>query len=97
MCDAALPLVPHLLDAYGQYGEDPMGRKLGTVGAYFPDLYQTHETDLFIEYAWRDNLPGVTSLRAYKPAGNFDMVLLLQREAGGAAGIGIGAVIHSGD
>ncbi len=95
--DLALPAVPDSVDAYLQFGEDPMGRELGTVGVYFPGIYRKSGVDIFIERAWRDNLPTVTSVRAYRPMGNFDTVLMLQKQSGGDTVVGIGAVLHSGD
>lgn len=64
--DVALPVVPRRLDLYGEIGEDPFGNFLWTVGTYFPNLYQKHDVDLYLEYAHRDGLPNLMSARIYK-------------------------------
>ena len=97
MLDVALPAVPGELDAYLQAGTDPDGRNLGTAGIYLPGLYRREGVDAFVEYAWRDGLPGVWSLRAYQTGEAWDSVALLQTEVGGDTTVGIGAVAHFGD
>ena len=51
--DLALPVWPGYLDGYAEMGTDPEGRRLSTLGAYWPRLYQSAGIDLFLERAQR--------------------------------------------
>jgi len=64
--DFSLPAVPHYLDVYGEFGEDPWHDQFGTWGIYSPWLFDRAGVDLFIEYARRDGYPDFVSAMAYK-------------------------------
>ncbi len=63
--DLSLPIYPSYLDAYGEWGQDPMGRTLSTYGVYFPRLYQSAGVDLFVECARREGYLRQVSALAY--------------------------------
>ena len=68
--DLSLPVIPRRLDLYAELGCDPQGRHLETFGAYFPQLYQSANVDLFVESAKRGGMPRVLSATAYLEAGH---------------------------
>jgi len=63
--DVTIPAIRDKLDIYAEAGQDPAGNQLGTIGAYFPDLYQRSNVDLFIEYGDRQGAPSSLSAMAY--------------------------------
>jgi hypothetical protein len=63
--DVTLPAIQDELDVYGEFGTDPAGNQLGTVGLYFPGLYQRSDVDLFVEYGDREGAPAALSATAY--------------------------------
>lgn len=67
--DLSLPLIEGTWDMYGEYGRDPVGNDLQTVGWYFPDLYQKHDIDLFVEWAHRERHSSMGSVNAYRDFG----------------------------
>lgn len=96
--DLGLPVFKGELDLYGEFGVDSFDRTLYTVGAYFPSLYQSQDTDLFIEYAKREQLPSLGTLRLYK---HFDedvtAVLSLDQASGDSLHVGAGVIWGFGD
>ncbi|MHB9024470.1 MAG: FecR family protein [Armatimonadota bacterium] len=44
------PLFPHKLDIYGEVGISVDDAPVQTYGIYFPEIYQRHDIDLFLEY-----------------------------------------------
>jgi len=96
--DAAIPVIEGKLDLYGEYGRDPFGRNLYTVGAYFPGLYQKENIDLFVEYAARESLPSLTSLRLYKQfSEDLTGVLSIDQASGDSLNFGAGVIWRFGD
>jgi len=96
--DLGVPVVKGTLDLYGEFGVDPFNRTLYTVGAYFPSLYQSQDIDLFIEFARREQLPSLGSLRLYKHF-NEDLtaVLSLDQASGDSLHMGAGVIWRFGD
>ena len=96
--DVAMPAIDGELDLYGEYGVDPFDRELYTVGAYFPGLYQREDIDLFVEYAGREELPSLATLRLYKHVGeDLTGVLSLDKASGDSLHVGVGAIWRFGD
>jgi hypothetical protein len=95
--DLAAPVIDGELDLYGEYGVDPFDRQLYTVGAYFPGLYQRADIDLFLEYAGREQLPSVATLRLYKHIDeDFTGVLSLDKADDDPIHVGVGAIWRFG-
>jgi hypothetical protein len=96
--DLGVPVVKGQLDLYGELGVDPFNRTLYTVGAYFPSLYQSQNIDLFIEYARREQLPSLGTLRLYKHF-NDDVtaVFSLDQASGDSLHVGGGVIWRFGD
>jgi len=62
---ATFPVVGDCVDAYAEFGDDPDGQHLETVGLTFPSLYQKYGLELYLERAQRHGLDTLTSLNAY--------------------------------
>lgn len=96
-CDVTWPAVPGKLDTYAEFGDDPRGAHLDTVGVYLPALYQSSGLDVFVERSRRRGYPSVASLLAYK---DFDEDLnalgLVRRIAGGDWEFGLGIIKRFG-
>ncbi|MFQ6097363.1 MAG: FecR domain-containing protein [Armatimonadota bacterium] len=89
--DLAVPLDRHKLELYGEVGEDPWDRTIYTAGLYFPCLYYSADTDVFVEFASREHEPNVWSVRAYKTVGdNWQAVLAAQLPEGDNLDYGLG-------
>ncbi|MFM7320402.1 MAG: hypothetical protein ACKO5K_02615, partial [Armatimonadota bacterium] len=77
----AYPLVSGSIDGYFEVGRGPDGATLSTVGAYFPGIFQSSDTDVFVEYGRHSgvgkgvhlnasrSLPNGTTLRAFATLG----------------------------
>jgi len=52
----ALPASPGTLDLYGELGVAPDKASIATLGAYFPALFQSLDTDFFVEYSRHEGL-----------------------------------------
>ncbi len=63
--DGSVPLVPGTLDLYLEVGQDTLDRPLVTAGAYFPEVYETSNIDLFVEFADREDYQNLLSAVAY--------------------------------
>lgn len=91
--DVSTSPVPLQLDLYGEFGTRPDGQHIETWGVYFPQLYQTNDIDLFVEYAERGNEPGVLSLAAYKEFDDrFVGLLNAHKEMGNDVSFSIGGL-----
>ncbi|MBM3500847.1 MAG: FecR domain-containing protein, partial [Armatimonadetes bacterium] len=96
--DLAAPVIRGQLDLYGEYGVDPFDRELYTIGAYFPGLYQSEDVDLFVEYAAREELPSLATLRLYKHfSEELTGVFSLDKASGDSLHVGAGAIWRFGD
>ena len=96
--DAAVPLIDGALDVYGEVGRDAFDRNLYTAGLYFPGLYQRQEIDLFVEYADRQQAPGVATLRLYKHFGeDLTTVFSMDKASDGNLSFGAGVIWRFGD
>jgi len=96
--DAAIPVIEGALDVYGEVGRDAFDRNLYSAGLYFPGLYQRQETDLFVEYADRQQAPGVATLRLYKHFGeDLTTVFSMDKPSGGNLNLGAGVIWRFGD
>jgi hypothetical protein len=95
--DLALPVRRGYLDAYGEVGRDAWGRNLSTVGLYVPWVYRQAKADLFLEFAQRDELPSLATLRLYKRIGDHvTAVLSLDKQHGEDLGFGAGVIWRFG-
>ncbi|HET6382047.1 MAG TPA: FecR family protein [Armatimonadota bacterium] len=78
--DAALPVVPHKLEVYGEVGRDLLDERLYTGGIYLPYFYNKFKTDFYLEYAHRQNFGSETDLSAYFPVLRYFNVLATLRK-----------------
>ena len=91
--DVSFPLVKDVIDIYGEFGTDTVGRHVETVGFYFSHLYQHHDIDLFMERAQRGGEPTLTSVVAYKQiTDDFLGLALVQKSSGEPASFSIGGM-----
>jgi hypothetical protein len=68
--DASQPVIPNVLDLYGEGGVGIHGRTLWTAGIYVPALYHAGKVDLFLEYSGRENSDDRASLRLRRELGS---------------------------
>lgn len=61
----ALPLPDRVAELYGEFGEDPDGRRLETFGLSFPRLYYDYGLSLRLERAYREDYDTLTSLHGF--------------------------------
>ncbi len=96
-CDFSWPAVPGKLDIYGEFGDDPCGAHLDTVGIYLPGLYQRTGLDVFVERARRSGYPSATTLLAYQEFENdLSGVAIARKAAGGDTEFGLGLIKRFG-
>ena len=95
--DFSWPALRGELDIYGEFGDDPHGAHLDTIGLYLPGLYQRGGPDVFLERARRQGYPSTTTLLAYQELENdFTGVALARKVAGKDAEFGIGVIKRFG-
>ncbi len=96
-CDFSWPAIPGELDVYGEFGDDPHGAHLDTVGVYLPGLYQRSGLDIFLERARRSGYPSTTTLLAYQDfTDDFTGVVLARKTAGEDIEFALGAIKRFG-
>lgn len=96
-CDVSWPAIPGTLDLYAEFGDDPHGAHLDTIGVYWPWLYQNSGLDVFMERSRRHGYPSTTSLLAYRGfEDDLDALGLVRRVAGGDWEFGLGVIKRFG-
>lgn len=96
-CDFAWPAIPGKLDVYGEFGDDPYGAHLDTVGIYLPGLYQRSGLDIFVERARRSGYPSTTTVLAYQEFENdLSGVGLVRKVTGEDIEFGLGLIKRFG-
>jgi len=91
--DAEYALWANSLKLYGEYGDDEQGRRLSTLGFYFPRLYDSQGLDLFLEHSRREGEQDTTSATILKGVGS-DLagVAKVTRDAGSEIQVQAGIV-----
>jgi hypothetical protein len=90
--DLSMPLFPHQMDTYLEWGRDPFGRTLFTTGFYLPGLSRKTRLDLWVEYQVFDAYSDRVSARVQYPAGSQWYVngyYVRQLDGGTEGGLGI--------
>lgn len=97
--DFGIPVLPNVLDLYGEMGQDTFNGKIRTLGLYFGGLFQKYGLDVFIEKAWLDRtisgafIPSETLLRIYRKFGEkYSTVLTVDKKSAGDVNFGFGIV-----
>jgi len=91
--DISIPVAIHVLDLYGEYGEDPYQRRFYMAGLYLPWLYRQCHLDLFVEHAGRAGLPRQTSVHLYYDLGSgLRVMAALDKSSRLGSATGIGAM-----
>lgn len=81
--DISQPIIPNVLDAYGEIGKGVGGHTIILGGLYVPALYHAFKTDLFIEYAKREDVREDLTFRLRRELGNgLNAQVFADREAG---------------
>jgi len=91
--DFSVPVIPGEWDVYGEFGSDPVNKRVETFGTYFPGLYNRTNVDLFVEYAHREGQGQLWTAKAYR---NFDQdwtgVLSLLASSKDDAAVSLGVI-----